>query len=32
VVAASPAMAQVLSMARRVAASALPILITGEHG
>lgn len=28
----SPAMMQVLSMARRVAASALPILITGENG
>jgi DNA-binding NtrC family response regulator len=28
----SPAMAQVLSMAKRVAASALPILITGENG
>jgi DNA-binding NtrC family response regulator len=28
----SPAMTQVLSMARRVAASSLPILITGENG
>jgi DNA-binding NtrC family response regulator len=28
----SPAMAQVLSMAQRVAASSLPILITGENG
>ena len=31
-VSASPAMAQLLSVARRVAASALPILITGENG
>jgi len=28
----SPAMAQVLSLARRVAASPMPILITGENG
>lgn len=28
----SPAMSQVLSMARRVAASSMPILITGENG